>query len=184
MKKRTLLAVFMALTMSASAFALASCGGNTGDTSTQTNTSETQTVISYQFGGNYDELLSWGIVFDFNVDLTSDGVATIRIHDTKEVTESVGTWKEGKEDDEKILIVKDDKGNKFNVYFNNDGSCTMKGFAFTFNGSYSRTIDLKGSSKATYANVDAWKASVANRRKGMDIPQLGGDSTSASGDNK
>ncbi|MBO4989045.1 MAG: hypothetical protein J6D37_01805 [Clostridia bacterium] len=181
MKKTTkkLVAAFAAVTMACSALAFAACGGETEKTTEPQTTEIPQAKISYQFIGNYDELLSWGFVYDFRIDLTPDGVATVSIYRNEEDIATIeGTWKEAKDEDgENVMTIRDgvNPDGKYELYQESDGSYVLHDYYFTFMGGYSRKIDLKGSSKIAYEDDAAWKAAIQERRKDMDIPQPGGN---------
>lgn len=180
MKKSTkkVFAALAALAVSCSAIAFAACG--TTDKPDNPDDGKVEAKISYQFVGNYDELMSWGMVYDFCANLTPDGVATITIYrNDEDITKIEGSWKEAADEDGvNVLTIRDgvNPDGKYELYSESDGSYIWKDYYFTFMGGYSRKIDLNGSSKITYEEEADWLKYVAERREGMDIPQLGGDS--------
>ncbi len=181
MKKSTkkVFATLAALAVSCSAIAFAACG-TTENPDKPDDGKQDEVKISYQFVGNYDELMSWGMVYDFCANLTPDGVATIAIYrNDEDFTKIEGTWKEAADEDGvNVLTIRDgvNPDGKYELYSESDGSYIWKDYYFTFMGGYSRKIDLNGSSKITYEEESDWLKYVAERRKGMEIPNLGGDS--------
>ena len=175
MKKRTkrLVSALAAMTVACSAFAFAACEGN-NDTTEPQKTEEPQAKISYQFTGNYDELMSFGFVFDFCADLAPDGTLTVYTYGRDEVTSYTGTWKATTEDGETVLTIRDgvNPDGKYDVYPNADGTYVWEDFYFTFAGSFTRRIDLTGSSKITYETNEAWQKAVAERREALSIPDV------------
>lgn len=170
-------AAFAVMAVSCSALALAACGGNEPKPDPKPDPDPVPEVkISYQFLGSYDELMSFGFVYDFCADLTPDGVLTVYTYDMSGATSYTGTWKTTEEDGETVLTIRDgvNPDGKYELYPESDGSYVWKDFYFTFSGGYSRKIDMKGSSKISYEENDAWQKSVVDRRAKLDIPEVNG----------
>lgn len=148
--------------------------GSAISTSTSTtitpSLSEKQEVTTrYQFTANYDELLSFGFVYDFLFNFQSDNHAQIYIYanagkENEDLRVINATWKAKKIDGEDCLELNDkiNPDGKYTIY-QDQGTYTIEDYYFTFSGSYSRKINVPGSATIQYAAVDAWKDATKER---------------------
>ena len=166
---------------------LTGCGNNSGKTSVSENPSATnapsvtvteqapsatekqEVATNYQFTASYDELLSFGFVYDFLFNFQSDNHAQIYIYNNagkeNESCQTINaTWKEKKVDGEACLELNDkiNPDGKYTIYATN-GTYTIEDYYFTFAGSYSRKVNVPGSATIQYATVDAWKDAAKER---------------------
>ena len=166
---------------------LTGCGNNSGKTSVSENppatnapsvtvteqapsaTEKQEVATKYQFTASYDELLSFGFVYDFLFNFQSDNHAQIYIYNNagkeNESCQTINaTWKEKKVDGEACLELNDkiNPDGKYTIYATN-GTYTIEDYYFTFAGSYSRKVNVPGSATIQYATVDAWKDAAKER---------------------
>ena len=166
---------------------LTGCGNNSGKTSVSENPSATnapsvtvteqapsatekqEVATKYQFTASYDELLSFGFVYDFLFNFQSDNHAQIYIYNNagkeNESCQTINaTWKEKTVDGEACLELNDkiNPDGKYTIHATN-GTYTIEDYYFTFAGSYSRKVNVPGSATIQYATVDAWKDAAKER---------------------
>ena len=166
---------------------LTGCGNNSGKTSVSENPSATnapsvtvteqapsatekqEVATKYQFTASYDELLSFGFVYDFLFNFQSDNHAQIYIYNNagkeNESCQTINaTWKEKTVDGVACLELNDkiNPDGKYTIYATN-GTYTIEDYYFTFAGSYSRKVNVPGSATIQYATVDAWKDAAKER---------------------
>lgn len=188
--------------LAALAFActLTGCGNNSGKASISesgtiapapsatepaapTATEKQEVTTKYQFNASYDELLSFGFVYDFLFNFQSDNHAQIYIYtnarkENEDCKVINGTWKEKKVDGEDCLELNDkiNPDGKYTIY-SADGTYTIEDYYFTFAGSYSRKVNVPGSATIQYATVDTWKDAAKERVSKLTFgsPEQGGE---------
>ncbi len=178
---------------------LTGCGNNSGKASitesstiapvpsvsetTPTATEKQEITTKYQFATSYDELLSFGFVYDFLFNFQSDNHAQIYIYnnagkENEDCKTINATWKEKTVDGEKCLELNDkiNPDGKYTIY-EASGTYTIEDYYFTFAGSYSRKVNVPGSATIEYATVDAWKNAAKERVSKLTFgsPEQGGE---------